>query len=31
MSIRQTLLQEIQESQKALDGPIDDISFVLAK
>jgi hypothetical protein len=27
MSIRQTLLQEIQESQKALDAPIDDTIY----
>ena len=27
MSIEQTLLQEIQESQKALDGPIDDTIY----
>lgn len=27
MGIEQTLLQEIQESQKALDGPIDDTIY----
>jgi hypothetical protein len=27
MSIQQTLLQEIEESQRALDGPIDDTVF----